>query len=189
MSLLAFSARDATHMNKKARHPSPFACFIDPRRVHAVHHTTTTQQRSCWITNNRKKKTIYRIESVEKEKVDDFHHPEETMPMFASSSLQSSTSTTSSTSNRSETKEIETREIPIPLWALLIGIALLVGTLTIVYRCDNFTVYEYEFTGSFCIFYTTLWIATVVCCCADADPPTKKKIKTVEGRQRRSRWV
>ncbi|KAL7451240.1 hypothetical protein ACHAWC_005114 [Mediolabrus comicus] len=114
------------------------------------------------------------------------------MPMFASSSssLQSSTSITTSTSNRSETKEIETREIPVPLWALLIGIALLVGTLTIVYRCDNFSVYEYEFRGSFCIFYTTLWIATAVCCCADADPPTKKKIKTVvEGRQRRSRWV
>lgn len=96
----------------------------------------------------------------------------------------------SSSSNNSEQKEIETREIPVPWWAVAIGVTLLIGTLTIVYRADHFGPDNYQFRGRFCVFYTTLYLATVCCCCGDAGPEKKRKIKTVEGsRPRRSVWM
>jgi hypothetical protein len=95
-------------------------------------------------------------------------------------------------SNQSEVKEIETREIPVSLWAVAFGVTLLVATLTIVYRADHFGPQnpDYQFKGSFCVFYMTLWLATVACCCGDAGPAKKRKIKSAEGgRPRRSGWV
>eukprot|EP00984_Skeletonema_dohrnii_P002093 scaffold698_cov115-Skeletonema_dohrnii-CCMP3373.AAC.7 len=97
----------------------------------------------------------------------------------------------SSSNNNNEPKEVETREIPVPLWGVVFGVTLLVGTLTIVHRADHFGPNNYQFKGTFCILYMTLWLATVACCCSDAAP-VKKRNKSVSAqgrRPRRSGWV
>mmetsp|Transcript_21780 Transcript_21780/g.31180 ORF Transcript_21780/g.31180 Transcript_21780/m.31180 type:complete len:101 (+) Transcript_21780:175-477(+) len=96
----------------------------------------------------------------------------------------------SSSSNNNDQKEIETMEIPVPLWVAAFGVTLLAGTLTIVHRADDFGPHNYQFKRTFCIFYTTLWLATVTCCCCDAVSIKKSAGKSVQGRRpRRSGWV
>ncbi len=96
----------------------------------------------------------------------------------------------SSSSNNNNPKEVETREIPVPLWIVAFGVTLLVGTLTIVHRADHFGPHNYQFKRTFCIFYTTLWLATLTCCCCDAVSVKKAKDKSAQVRRpRRSGWV
>ena len=105
---------------------------------------------------------------------------------------------TSSTSNTNEPKEIQTMEIDVPQWAVVSGITIALGTLSIVHFADHFGPDNYSFKRTFYFVYMTYWVALVACCCADAKLVKKKKEKSVEQQQqqqgrlsrtRRSGWV
>ena len=97
------------------------------------------------------------------------------MPFFASP--PSSTEAASSSSRR-ETKQIETWEFSTPRWFVALGMLLLMGTLTIVYRCDHFGPDEYNLQGTFILYYITLWLVTVHIACVDTNlrTTTEKEI-------------
>ena len=99
-----------------------------------------------------------------------------------------------SNNNDDSTAIIETLQIPIPLYAVLLALSLLIFTVTLVYRCpyfgptspfykeSNFPIPIYK--GSFCISYSVLWLLLVVACCGDATLVTITKEATKKNKNK-----
>ena len=102
------------------------------------------------------------------------------MPFFSSSPLPSPSSSSSirSRTTTTTTKPVETWEFQVPIWMITIGLLILSGTLTIVYRCDHFGPDEYNLQGTFILYYITLWLVTVHIACVDTNlrTATEKEI-------------
>lgn len=119
-----------------------------------------------------------------------YHHIDESIIESLFHSKTNMSTSSSSFSSTNEPKEIQTKEIPVPLWSVILGVFMSIGTLTMVDRADHFGPYNHPFKRTFYIFYMTYWLVLVVCCCADAELVKKKKDKSVHGRRpRRSGWV
>ena len=175
---------------------APQLCFIPP------HASQSNQESIVWIiflnsavdsdtditttsssTAQTQTQTLHDLEGS-------YHHIDESIIESLFHSKTNMSTSSSSFSSTNEPKEIQTKEIPVPLWSVILGVFMSIGTLTMVDRADHFGPYNHPFKRTFYIFYMTYWLVLVVCCCADAELVKKKKDKSVHGRRpRRSGWV